>query len=233
MLALHERLVSAGDDEALAAYAALLEHLKPFARERTAVLHQILVGVAPGEVPIGSALPPAEARAALAQVRREAAASLRASFAPLVERHRKEMGAADLEPTLRAGILEVRSPSASPEPDPAEVLVEFLERLRELLGQTGAYPLFDEGVADMVRRFAEQGWLRAEPGARARGRQAGAASALLGRLPTCPQASVDEVVAIRAELSAPLVRFRKAVAEGSSGFGDPWDPAFLDGVQEW
>lgn len=58
------------------------------------------------------------------------------------------------------------------------------------------------------------------------------AAALMAQLPTFPQATVDEVLDIRAELAAPLRQFRSAMVEVSKDFtSEAWEADFDDEVQ--
>lgn len=59
------------------------------------------------------------------------------------------------------------------------------------------------------------------------------ASGLIGRLPTFPDATVDEVLDIRRELAPSLTRFRSAMVTISKSFSSaPWESAFADELQD-
>jgi hypothetical protein len=68
---------------------------------------------------------------------------------------------------------------------------------------------------------------------RSRGRQAGAASGFLARLPTFPLASMDEIVDIRSELDRPLVRFRSEMVTVAQDLAvDAHSPEFGQAAEE-
>ena len=59
------------------------------------------------------------------------------------------------------------------------------------------------------------------------------ASALMGRLPTFPSATVNEVVDIRTELAPSLTQFRSAMVTISKSFSsEPWETDFGDEVHD-
>jgi hypothetical protein len=59
------------------------------------------------------------------------------------------------------------------------------------------------------------------------------ASELMARLPTFPEASVDEVLDIRSDLSPALTRFRSAMVTLSKDFTSPaWETGFADEVHD-
>jgi hypothetical protein len=74
--------------------------------------------------------------------------------------------------------------------------------------------------------------MRAGPAGRAA--QAMTASSLMGRLPTFPAATVDEVLDIRTTLERPLVRFRGTMAKAVGSFqSEPWETDFDDEIHDY
>jgi hypothetical protein len=141
-----------------------------------------------------------------------------------------DAGADELVPAIEAGLVTIDP--VMQEGDAAAMLVpgieaaaglertmdsalanSFFERLRELLDDPSAYPLFDEQVGDLVRAQVSEGLFEVGAVSRRRGKQASAAAQLIEKLPSFPSASVSEVLDIREELREPLTRFRAAVSE--------------------
>lgn len=119
-----------------------------------------------------------------------------------------------LADALDAGVLVI-----DPLLDPAEALAgeddgllhAFTAALGGLLTDRHTYPLFDEAASDLVRAGVAEGMFSTTEGQRRRGKQAAAAATFLGYLPTFPTATVRELLDIRGELEAPLIRFRSAM----------------------
>jgi hypothetical protein len=89
----------------------------------------------------------------------------------------------------------------------------FMQRIRELLADPFAYPLFDEQVGDIVRAHVSEGLFEVGAVPRRHGKHVSAAAQSMEKLPSFPSASVQEVLEIRNELQKPLTNFRAAVAE--------------------
>lgn len=95
------------------------------------------------------------------------------------------------------------------------------------------YPLLDGGMARIVDAAAREGLFDPPQHARSRGRQTGAASEFLARLPTFPRATMDEIVDVRSELASPLVRFRAEMVRVARNLDvDAFDPAFDDAAEQ-
>jgi hypothetical protein len=123
-------------------------------------------------------------------------------------------GANELVPAMERGLLEVDVLLSSEEDFSLEQIIkEFLDRLAKSLTSDVAYPLFDDQAGSLVEAHVAEGLIVPTESADARGRQVGAAAAFMSRLPAFPGASVSEVLDIRDELRAPLVRFRAGVTE--------------------
>ena len=123
-----------------------------------------------------------------------------------------DAGGDELLPAIEAGLVTV-DPLFREDGTDRDLMDVYLERLQELLNDGHAYPLFDDQIGSLVRQaVAEGAWeLGATP--TRRGKQVSAASQIIEQLPAFPGASVSEILGIRDELRAPLVRFRSAVTE--------------------
>jgi hypothetical protein len=142
-----------------------------------------------------------------------------------------EAGANELLPAIQAGLVQVDPVIRGTDDAVAEVAsavamaagVEaandsliaesFMARVRDLLADPFAYPLFDEMVGEIVRSHVAEGLFEVGTVTTRRGKQVTAASRLLETLPAFPAASIEEILDIRQELLGPLTNFRAAVAE--------------------
>lgn len=109
-----------------------------------------------------------------------------------------------------------------------EVTAELFGLLSASVSGGSTYPLFDDTAGGLVRLGVEAGAIRVSGSGEARGRRAGLASNLFRRLPLFEPAPVDEILDVRRELDAPLVRFRGALGRFSEGIrAAGWDPEFV------
>lgn len=146
----------------------------------------------------------------------------------VVEEQLAEAGVASVLPAIEAGLLKLAPVDAT-----ADLFEAYLDALWALLRDPRYFPLFDDRIADLVDAAVREGTLKPTPQMRSRGRQAGAATGFLARLPTFPLATMDEVVDIRAELDRPLVRFRAEMVNVAGTLGvDAFDPAFDEAAEE-
>lgn len=99
-----------------------------------------------------------------------------------------------------------------------EVVAAFVARIVELLTDPASFPLLDAQAAGLARAMEREAGLVAAPRAVRRSGEVSAAAAFMGFLPAFPDLPVDEVLDLRAELRAPLVRFRAAMAALSADF---------------
>jgi hypothetical protein len=91
------------------------------------------------------------------------------------------------------------------------VVAAFVAKLGEVLSSGGTYPLFDESIGNLVHHGIEEGLFQPAPLAPSRSKQVSAAARFMGHLPAFERASIAEVLDVRQELRAPLVRFRAAM----------------------
>jgi hypothetical protein len=88
-------------------------------------------------------------------------------------------------------------------------------------------------MAKIVDAAIREGMFDPPKQVRSRGRQAGAASEFLARLPSFPRATMGEIVDVRSELAAPLIRFRGEMVRVSRDLDvDAYDPAFQDAAEQ-
>jgi hypothetical protein len=115
--------------------------------------------------------------------------------------------------TVAAVASSVASAAGVEAANDALIAESFMARLRDLLRDPFAYPLFDEMVGEIVRSHVAEGLFEVGAVTTRRGKQVSAASRLIETLPSFPAASIGEILDIRQELAAPLTNFRAAVAE--------------------
>ncbi|MGO9196767.1 MAG: hypothetical protein ACLQK4_06535 [Acidimicrobiales bacterium] len=109
----------------------------------------------------------------------------------------------------------------------------FVQKLAKHLSSGREYLIFDEPIADLTQAAIREGIFSPAKGPAGRSAQAMTASALMGRLPTFPTATVDEVLDIRTELTSSLTRFRAAMVTISKTFASAaWEADFEDEVHD-
>jgi len=131
---------------------------------------------------------------------------------------RKLVAVEDLGSTERADTLvsAVNAATGAPGDDLFDqVLGGFLAGALNAMSDPKALPLLDADATGLIRAFEAElgGQVVGESGTR--GREIGAVASLAGFLPYFTEMPVDEIVDLRRELSAPLVRFRAAMARMS------------------
>lgn len=115
----------------------------------------------------------------------------------------------------------------------AEIVVTFVQKLSEHLSSGREYLIFDERIANLTQIAIREGIFSPAKGPAGRSAQAMTASALMGRLPTFPTATVDEVLDIRKELAPSLTQFRGAMVTISKTFTSAaWEDDFEDEVHD-
>jgi hypothetical protein len=114
----------------------------------------------------------------------------------------------------------------------SRIVETFIEKLSRHLSSGVDYLIFDEQVASLTEAAIREGLFKPARGPAGRCAQAMTATAFMGRLPTFPDATVDEVLDIRAELAKPLTQFRSAMVSVSKEFtSEAWETDFDDEIQ--
>jgi hypothetical protein len=118
-------------------------------------------------------------------------------------------------------------------PHTNRVIETFVDKLSRHLSSGQEYLVFDERVADLTEAAIREGLFSPAKGPTGRSAQAMAASAFMGRLPTFPEAKVDEVIDIRSELAPSLTQFRSTMVTISQNFTSaPWESDFEDELHD-
>jgi hypothetical protein len=119
------------------------------------------------------------------------------------------------------------------DPHSDRIIDTFVEKLTKHLSSGREYFIFDEPIANLVEAAIREGLFTPAKGPAGRSAQAMAASALMGRLPTFPNATVDEVLDIRTDLAPSLTQFRSAMVTTSKTFtSKPWESDFEEAVND-
>jgi len=113
------------------------------------------------------------------------------------------------------------------------IVETFVDKLSKHLSSGREYLIFDEPIANLTEAAIREGLFTPATGPAGRCAQAMTASGLMGRLPTFPTATIDEVIDIRSELAPSLTQFRSAMVTISKSFSSaPWETDFEDEVHD-
>jgi hypothetical protein len=124
----------------------------------------------------------------------------------------RRSGAGGLEAGLDAGIVRI-SPVTTREVNSLEdLLAGWLEQLVGLLCDPRKRLLFDDVVGGIARGLVDEGHVQPHALTLKHAGEAAVGSGLVARLPAFPLAPLDDLLSLRADLSAPLARYRAAVS---------------------
>jgi hypothetical protein len=113
------------------------------------------------------------------------------------------------------------------------IVETFVDRLSRHLSLGREYLIFDEPIANLTDAAIREGLFNPAKGPAGRCAQAMTASGMVGRLPTFPTATLDEVIDIRSELAPSITQFRSAMVTISKSFRSaPWEKDFEDEVHD-
>lgn len=147
----------------------------------------------------------------------------------------------DLDPTGTADMVAwcidavKRRENGEPgDPTHATLMVEtFVERLSAQLESGRSYLMFDEDTARLTQAGINSGRFKPAAGPTGRCAQAMTASGFMARLPTFPDATVDEVLDIRSALATSLTPFRSTMVTLSKDLtSKAWEDDFEDEVHD-
>ncbi len=118
-------------------------------------------------------------------------------------------------------------------PQTTQIIQSFVKKLYRHLESGIDYLIFDEAIAGLVEAAVREGVFQPAVGPQGRSAQAMTAASFIARLPTFPEAKVDELLDIREELRAPVTRFRSAmVAMAHSFTSESWESDFNDQLHD-
>ncbi len=130
----------------------------------------------------------------------------------------------DLDSLIRHGQVKIESFNNSIT-DVDRCVLEYYNKLKVAL--KSSYPLFDEQSNDLMKAALESNIINISPIDKRKITHAGLADNYIQRLPSFAEATVDELIDIKSELSQPLIRFRsKMISYSDSLQSMPWDNDF-------
>jgi len=124
----------------------------------------------------------------------------------------EQSGGSDLIPAVDAEILKLSSSGLNGATDAETITAGYMDLVRELLEEPSSRLLFDDAAGSLVRSLVDAGNVEPHPLALKHAGEAAVGAGLVARLPSFPQAPVDELLDLRRDLSAPLVRYRAATS---------------------
>lgn len=108
-----------------------------------------------------------------------------------------------------------------------KVFSDLMIQLERVINSHTDYALFDQFTANLVRLGLEEGRFAISSLQKERATHVGLAASLLERLPLFDEATLAELLDIKAELQKPLLRFQHAMMKYSSEMSlASWDPEF-------
>lgn len=117
-----------------------------------------------------------------------------------------------IETAMRA--LPAKYQLGAPQDGPMdEYLAGWLRLLTTRLQDSRSRLLFDSGVGSLAQSMVDEGWVTGDELALSRAGQAAIGSGLVARLPAFPSARMADLLDLRTDMAAPLIRYRAAVGE--------------------
>ena len=130
----------------------------------------------------------------------------------------------DLDSLIRHGQVKIESFNNSIA-DVDRCVLEYYNKLKVAL--KSSYPLFDEQSNDLMKAALESNIINVSPTDKRKITHAGLADNYIQRLPSFSEATIDELIDIKSELSQPLIRFRSKMLSYSDSLQSmPWDNDF-------
>jgi hypothetical protein len=123
----------------------------------------------------------------------------------------RDSGAEELIPCIDAGILTLSDAGLNDGHDTDEIVGAWIELLRRRFYDGSTRLLFDNGAGELVSTMLRDGLIETNDLGIKHAGEAAAGSGLVARLPAFPQAPMNELLDLRADLRGPLVRYRAAV----------------------
>lgn len=125
----------------------------------------------------------------------------------------EKSGAGELVAGLEEGVVSLSSAGMGNGEDFDAVLEQWLDHVRRLLQDPSKRLLFDDGIAKLVTAMVREKKVDLPTLTRRHAGEALVGTGLISRLPAFPQAPLDELLDLRGDLAAPVVRYRAAVME--------------------
>lgn len=167
----------------------------------------------------------------------------------VVEQMISESGASDLMKAIRVGAVQIApigqrdavghlsstivaatTAPADREPDP--MFDGFLDTLAEIVAGDSGFPLLDSDACGLVRSMERESLLIFAGATATRSSEVDAATRFMAFLPSFTGMPIDEVLDLRKEIEAPLLRFRGEMLRLAAEFGRPIDDGFAAAVEQ-
>lgn len=108
-----------------------------------------------------------------------------------------------------------------------DIVEQFMKSIKTTIENGDTYPLFDDGISDIVRCGSKEGIFNFRKSTSEKTKHMGFVSDIMHRLPCFEYATIDEILDIRKELENPLRRFRSAIIKSSEEIRyEVWDQDF-------
>lgn len=142
-------------------------------------------------------------------------------------------GGADLEVIADAGLLSLSPDAFSLDASGTPDLDGFVNALKQLLANPNSHLLFDQAIIQLVDAMVREDVAEVNVVAAQTAKKLATGTRLIERLPTFPNAPIDELIRTKSDLSEPLVRYRGAVKNLSSKLTtEPFDPSLNAEIDE-
>lgn len=126
-------------------------------------------------------------------------------------------------------VSSVRQAAGSSDTEDPDIALQYMAGVLEDIRTPGTFPLLDTQTRQIVSAGVRAAVFSFTDAEVKKGRHVALAGHIFDRLPVFERASIDELLDIRRELQAPLVRFRSAMIRFSAAVREaPWDDGFRD-----
>lgn len=168
------------------------------------------------------ALPPATQRALLGEHATPEVlavlASTRDAFTAPMQQMRtvaadllEKSGATELSEPISLGLITLNPVGIDKGASTDDMVAAYVAHLKTILRDPAVHAMFDESAASLARSLVAEGHVQPRQISLIHAQQAAVGGGLVSRLPTFPESSMSDVLALRAELADPLGRYRRAV----------------------
>ncbi|WP_454050096.1 hypothetical protein [Cellulomonas sp. Marseille-Q8402] len=121
-----------------------------------------------------------------------------------------DSGLRELDDPIKLGLVTLH-PLGVGDGDTDAVLEAYVQQLKGVLRDSSVHALFDDSSASLARSLVREGHVEPHRMGLVHARQAAVGGGLVARLPSFPDSDMNDVLSLRADLSAALGRYRRAV----------------------
>jgi len=146
---------------------------------------------------------------------------IRATQLDMLDIHSFDMG------TGGGVVSSIREAAGAPDAEEPDVTHQFIDGVLADIRNPHTFPMLDAHTKRIVSAGVREGVFEFTDAEVKKGRHVALVGHLFDRLPLFERASIDELVDVRTQLQAPLVRFRAAMIRFSAALKEaPWDDGF-------